>query len=242
MKVHLVQLEDVWTKAGERVGLVDSCGMIFISNVEAWNYSPLYPLSKDCREKILREKQYRSEYLDRPPLQLERELKPEQTFNLPYEGGTIAVRLLDIQSHDWRVLAAIDMAPVYAAANLDAAIHGCLDKLIERVEEYNREADHGGDKIARQLERLNSNIVAPQDPDMGIVGEAVGSGEFRHEGRVLRGQGPDRPLAILAPFRGRPHVMLARPVRLGRAAAELRELPALQADRLGLEPGSVRRP
>src|SRR5262249_29553583 len=128
VKVDLSPLEDAWTEAGERVGLVDRelvglvdrAGMIFISNVEAWKYHPLYPLSKDDRERLLADRQYPPEYLDNQPLQTEREWKPGQTFYLPFQGRRMLVRLLDIPSHDWRILAALDMAPVNDAATIDA--------------------------------------------------------------------------------------------------------------------------
>src|SRR5262245_17055590 len=80
VKVDLSPLEDSWSEAGELAGLMDPCGMIFISNVKAWKYSPLYPLSKDCRERLERERPYPPEYLNRPPLLPE---KPGETFFLP---------------------------------------------------------------------------------------------------------------------------------------------------------------
>jgi len=71
VKVDLSPLEGSWNEAGELAGLMDNCGMIFISNVEAWKYFPLYPLSKDCRERLERERPYRPEDMDRRPLQLD---------------------------------------------------------------------------------------------------------------------------------------------------------------------------
>jgi histidine kinase len=171
VKVHLSQLEDAWTEAGERgVGLVDRAGMIIISNVEAWKYFPLYPLSEADRKKLEEERPYRPEYLDRKPLQLERGLKPGQTFDLPFQGGKIRVRLLDIPSHDWRILAALDMAPVYARANRDAAIAFLVAALLVAAGFYLHERRERvqADRLRTILEDMSIGI-AVFDPDLRLV-------------------------------------------------------------------------
>jgi C4-dicarboxylate-specific signal transduction histidine kinase/ActR/RegA family two-component response regulator len=170
VKVHLSQLEDAWTEAGELVGLVDSCGMIFISNVEAWKYSPLYPFSKDCREKLEAERQYRNEFLDNPPLQPDRDLKPGQTFYLTVQGRRMLARPLDIPSHDWRILAAFDVAPVYAAANRDAAIVFLVSALLVAAGFYLHERRERiqADRLRTILEDMSIGI-AVFNPDLRLV-------------------------------------------------------------------------
>jgi histidine kinase len=170
VKVHLSQLEDAWAEAGEQVGLVDRAGMILISNVDAWKYYPLYPLSKEDREKLEEERWYRPEFLDRQPLLLERELKPGKTFDLPFQGGTTPVRLLDIPSHDWRILAAIDMAPVYAAANRDAVIIFLVAALLVAAGFYLHERRERvqADRLRTILEDMSIGI-AVFDPDLRLV-------------------------------------------------------------------------
>ena len=172
VKVDLSQLEDAWTEAGERgVALVDFAGMIFISNVEAWKYFPLYPLSEADRKKLEEERRYPREYLDRQPLlQLERELKPGQTFDLPFQGGKIPVRLLDIPSHDWRILAALDMAPVYARANRDAAIAFLVAALLVAAGFYLHERRERvqADRLRTILEDMSIGI-AVFDPDLRLA-------------------------------------------------------------------------
>jgi histidine kinase len=191
VKVHLSQLEDAWTEAGEQVGLVDRAGMIFISNVEAWKYSPLYPLSKDDRERLLAERQYRAKYLDNPPLQPDRELKPGRTFKLQFsaptltglpattirpfrapllQGRTMLVRLLDIPSHDWRILAALDVAPVYDDASRDAAIVFLVSALLVAAGFYLHERRERvqADRLRTILEDMSIGI-AVFDPDLRLV-------------------------------------------------------------------------
>jgi histidine kinase len=170
VKVDLSPLEDAWTEAGELVGLMDRAGMIFISNVEAWKYSPLYPLSKDDRESLLRDRVYPPEFLDRPPLYPERELKPGQTFYLPFRGRNMLVRLLDIPSHDWRILAALDVAPVYAAANRDAAIIFLVATLLVAAGFYLHERRRRvqADRLRTILEDMSIGI-AVFDPDLRLV-------------------------------------------------------------------------
>ncbi|HSE73126.1 MAG TPA: PAS-domain containing protein, partial [Dongiaceae bacterium] len=187
VKVHLSQLEDAWREAGEHVGLIDSAGMIFLSSVEGreiemagadparkqdedWKYRPLYPLSKEDRQRLLEERQYPSEFLDRPPLQPERELKPGQTFDLPFQGGTIPVRLLDIPGHDWRVLAALDMKAVYTAAYRDAAIAFLVAALLVAAGFYLHERRERvqADRLRTILEDMSIGI-AVFDPDLRLV-------------------------------------------------------------------------
>jgi histidine kinase len=172
VKVHLSQLEDAWAEAGEQVGLVDRAGMIFISNVKTWKYFPLYPLSKADRKRLEEEQPYplKFKFLDRPPLQLERELKPGQTFDLPFQGGTVPVRLLDIPSHDWRILVALDMAPVNTAANRDAAIVFLVAALLVAAGFYLHERRERvqADRLRTILEDMSIGI-AVFDPDLRLV-------------------------------------------------------------------------
>ena len=170
VKVHLSPLEDAWAEAGERVGLVDRAGMIFISNVEDWKYYPLYPLSKNDREKLERERQYRLEFLKRSPLQPDRELKSGQTFYLTVQDRRMLVRLLDIPSHDWRILAAVDVAPVYAAAYRNAAIIFLVAALLIAAGFYLHERRERvqADRLRTILEDMSIGI-AVFDPDLRLV-------------------------------------------------------------------------
>jgi len=172
VKVDLSPLEDAWTTAREDVGLIDRAGMIFLSSVEDWKYRPLYPLSKEDLEWEKKEDTYppKFKYLDREPLQPDRELKPGQTFYLPIQGRTILVRLLDIPSHDWRILVALDMAPVYAVAKLDAAITFLVGALLVAAGFYLHERRERvqADRLRTILEDMSIGI-AVFDPDLRLV-------------------------------------------------------------------------
>ena len=120
VKVDLSPLEGIWENAGESVGLVDRAGMIFLSSEPDWRFVPLHPLSAEDRDRLRR--QYRPYLFDRPPLQPRRDLRAGEDFYLSLRGHTLFARLVDIPEHDWRILAAYDVAPIYAIANRDAAI------------------------------------------------------------------------------------------------------------------------
>jgi len=121
VKVDLLVLEDAWAKAGEYVGLVDGAGMIFLSSVEGWKYTPLFPLSDDDRNRILSERQYPPDSVDKPPL-LQGRPDLHDDLNMQVQGSTMLVRLVEISEQGWWILAAYDVTPVYVAANLVAAI------------------------------------------------------------------------------------------------------------------------
>src|SRR5262249_48489582 len=84
VKVDLSPLQGAWKDAGEKVGLVDNAGTIFLSSEPEWQYSPLYPLSPDELED--RRERYGADLPDKSPLQLDRDVKPGQTFYLTFQG------------------------------------------------------------------------------------------------------------------------------------------------------------
>src|SRR5262249_51648803 len=68
VKVDMSPLERAWREAGERAGLADRAGMIFLSSIDEWRYRPLFPLSDNDRQRILSEKQYDPASVGRLPL------------------------------------------------------------------------------------------------------------------------------------------------------------------------------
>ena len=68
MKLDLTKLSTAWAAAGERVSVVDQAGMIFLSSVEDWEFTPLTPLSQADIERIIAEKQYKPEDIAQTPV------------------------------------------------------------------------------------------------------------------------------------------------------------------------------
>lgn len=120
-KVDLLVLESTWASAGERAGLVDGAGIIFLSSVDGWRYQPLFPLSNEDRERILSEKQYKPQAIERPPLLQER---PDtgSDLRLAVQGSTMLLQLVPIADYAWWMFAAYDVAPVYYTAYLVSGI------------------------------------------------------------------------------------------------------------------------
>ena len=80
------------------------------------------------------------------------------------------VRLLDIPGHDWRILAAHDVAPVYAAANRNAAIIFLVAALLVAAGFYLHERRERvqADRLRAILEDMSVGI-AVFDPDLRLV-------------------------------------------------------------------------
>ena len=70
---------------------------------------------------------------------------------------------------------------------LDTAAQRCLRKLIRKIEAYQHEPDRDGDRIAEQVRQSREQIVAPQDPDAGILAEAVRNHDYRRFRELLAG-------------------------------------------------------
>ena len=68
-------------------------------------------------------------------------------------------------------------------AYLDTALERTFRKLQRKIEAYQHEPDRAADQIAEQVAASHREIVAPEDPAAGPLGEAVQAGDyarFRH--------------------------------------------------------------
>jgi ribosome-associated translation inhibitor RaiA len=70
---------------------------------------------------------------------------------------------------------------------LDTALNRCLRKLIRQAEEYQQEPQRKEDETASHIERMNRNIMAPQDPSADALGAAASIGDFHAFRRLLSG-------------------------------------------------------
>jgi C4-dicarboxylate-specific signal transduction histidine kinase len=170
VKVFLEPLEAVWRATGQSVGLVDHAGVIFLSSVEGWKWCPLYPLDPKDLEALKR--QYSPDIPKCPPLQPDRNVKPGQDIDLPIQGRHMLVRLLEVpgRGRDWQIMAAHDVAPVYAAANRSAAIAFLAAALLIAAWFYFREHREriNADRMRAILGDMTVGI-AVFDPDLRLV-------------------------------------------------------------------------
>jgi C4-dicarboxylate-specific signal transduction histidine kinase len=170
VKVFLEPLEVVWRAAGENVGLVDHAGVIFLSDVKGWKWCPLFPLDLDPKGLDALKRQYSPDIPQCPPLQLDRNVKPGQDIDLQIAGRQMLARLLEVPGRDWQIMAAHDMAPVYAAANRSAATAFLAGALLIAAWFYFRERREriNADRMRAILEDMTVGI-AVFDPDLRLV-------------------------------------------------------------------------
>jgi len=70
---------------------------------------------------------------------------------------------------------------------LDTALNRCLRKLIRKAEAYQAEHYRRADEVAKNVEQMNHDIMAPEDPDSGALGEAASRGDFHQFRHLLSG-------------------------------------------------------
>jgi hypothetical protein len=70
---------------------------------------------------------------------------------------------------------------------LDSAFQRCLDKLIRKTAEYKANPDRQALERARGRLDLDRDLVAPEDPAAGPLGEAVRAGDYRAFRSALAG-------------------------------------------------------
>jgi hypothetical protein len=70
---------------------------------------------------------------------------------------------------------------------LDSAFQRCMRNLTQKVVLYRANPNQAAAEQARRLERLNNNIVAPEDPADGPLGKVVTDGDYRAFRTALSG-------------------------------------------------------
>lgn len=70
---------------------------------------------------------------------------------------------------------------------LDTALLRAIRKLKHKAAAYRTEPDHVADEVAERIEQMNRDIIAPENADMGPLGEAVASGDYRAFRSLLGG-------------------------------------------------------
>jgi hypothetical protein len=70
---------------------------------------------------------------------------------------------------------------------LDTALCRAIRKLIHKADDYQHEPDGAADEVAQRVSRLQRDIVAPEDPDVGELGAAAASGDYRRFRDLLAG-------------------------------------------------------
>jgi histidine kinase len=169
VKVDISALEKAWAAAGERISLVDDVGIIFLSSVDGWKYRPLAPLSEEVRDRIHSDKLYPDQTINAPPL-LQSRPDAETDFYMPVHGASSLLRFVAISEQGWWILASYDVAPVYLAARIAAAIAFLAATLLFVLGFYLLERRYRAraDQLREILENMSSG-VAVFDPQLRLV-------------------------------------------------------------------------
>lgn len=72
-------------------------------------------------------------------------------------------------------------------AYLDSAFQRCVRKLVQRLDDYRVNPDREAVETARRREALATERVAPEGPDVGLVGRAVEAGDYKAFRTALAG-------------------------------------------------------
>jgi hypothetical protein len=62
---------------------------------------------------------------------------------------------------------------------LDSAFHRALGDLVQKAQAYKERPDRGAVELAEHLAALDRDVVAPEGPEDGPLGEAVARGDYR---------------------------------------------------------------
>jgi hypothetical protein len=61
---------------------------------------------------------------------------------------------------------------------LDSAFQRCVCNLVNRVEEHRRHPNRGAAEVVNHRNRIDSDVVAPEGADAGVLGQAVQAGDY----------------------------------------------------------------
>jgi histidine kinase len=170
VKVDMSPLEQAWGAAGERVALADRAGMIFLSSVADWRFRPLFPISPEDRRRIESDRQYLPGSLSATPLLPAAEPNDSRDLNLSFRGGTLLIRVADVPSEGWRLMAGYDIAPAQDWAYLMAAVIFLTAGLLLAAVSYRRE--RGQRKQLEDLRAILENMsvgIAVFDPALRLL-------------------------------------------------------------------------
>jgi signal transduction histidine kinase/CheY-like chemotaxis protein len=169
VKLDLTKLSTAWAAARERVGVVDQAGMIFLSSVKEWEFTPLTPLSQADIERILAEKQYKSEHISKASI-LQTGTDLQSDVYLEVQGNTVLLRFMEIPEFGWRIFSAYDVGPINQFAYLAAATVFLCAALLFVLAFYlvERRQRSRANQMREILENVNAGI-AVFDSDLHLL-------------------------------------------------------------------------
>lgn len=139
VKVDMAPLELAWARAGERSGVADGNGIVFLTGHLPWKYRPLDPLSAPELQAILDARQYDGVNLvAAAPLTGGRGAEGGAA-TIAEEGERFLLQRRALAPDGWRLFATASMAPVIEQARLAALLTGAGALLVAAAVLYLRQ-------------------------------------------------------------------------------------------------------
>lgn len=130
VKVDMRDVEAAWEKASTIAAVADVNGIVFLSSYAPWQYQPLHRLNDAVLEDIARTRKYDGvDLVSAAPIFSSGSALPAQAA-IKGDGQDYLLRSIDIEPDGWRLIGARSLGPIYANANLIAALTILLGMLV----------------------------------------------------------------------------------------------------------------
>jgi two-component system C4-dicarboxylate transport sensor histidine kinase DctB len=128
-KVNLGEIEAVWWRSGELIGILDVNGVAILSTRPDWRYRPLLPMDPARAQRVASEARYGENGIENRSILADR--WPSRGTEFAYIAGTdpeasgyFLVRELRLPTHGWRIASFTPAGPIFANARTSAAAAG----------------------------------------------------------------------------------------------------------------------
>lgn len=136
-KIHLGELEAIWWRSGELIGIADVNDVVILSTRPDWRYRPLQTIPPARAETISLQQNYGDNGIDNSGIVADRWQSRGAEFafiagNDPEASGYFVIEELRLPKLGWRLLSFIPLAPLQAGAMVmaSAAALGCAALLL----------------------------------------------------------------------------------------------------------------
>lgn len=133
VKVDMAPLEIAWARAGERAGVADPSGVIFLTGHLPWKYRPIDPLSAEAMQAIVEARQYDGVRLAKTPSLTTGAPEDDTAETLVDHGEELLLRRRRLAPDGWRLFATASLTPVLQQARLAGLVTAFGSLLVAAV-------------------------------------------------------------------------------------------------------------
>jgi len=128
-KIHLGELEAIWWRSGELIGIADVNDVVILSTRPDWRYRPLQTMTAARAGEISSQQRYGENGVDNRGILADRWQSRGAEFAYiagadPEASGYFVLEELRLPKLGWRLLSFIPLAPLQGAAMVNAAAAG----------------------------------------------------------------------------------------------------------------------